>query len=380
MTDLNRFPTDHYTVLNQSSRSFSMAARLLPKNTREDVARLYAWCRWCDDAVDEAGSFSEARDRLQELKTDVRRIYHGLPTRHPASKWLAAIVRKYQIPISLPIDLLRGMELDLRHRPFTSVKQLVQYSYLVAGTVGLMMSRILGATNPDALRRAKSLGIAMQLTNIARDVRDDWRMGRRYIPTPWLELDPNCDIEPTSQMVRSAAKKLLDLADVYYAMGFSGLEHLPDSSRLSIRISGTIYREIGETIRRNNCDVMRGRISVPLRRKTVLAGKCVLEEIVIRSRRWGQHTFSLIIQLTHRFCTPLFDQGNLMNTNSWYMLFLGFSLTLITGATLFALVGINPKDPSYSNLPWIYSAICLALALVTGMLAKSMERSEGRST
>ena len=135
--DFDNLPNDESEVIEHHSRSFSLAAKLLPKAIRSDVEKLYAWCRWCDEAVDAAPNPRAANNRLELLRCDVRRIYAGETPVHPASKWFANIASKYGIPIDLPLDLLAGMKLDVSNPVLESEEELLNYSYQAAGTVGL---------------------------------------------------------------------------------------------------------------------------------------------------------------------------------------------------------------------------------------------------
>ena len=367
--DFDELPVDDAAVIKKHSRSFSLAARLLPAGVRTDVEKLYAWCRWCDDAVDEASDVDAARKRLELLRADVHRIYAGENPQHPASNWLGDVALRYRIPIELPLDLLSGMETDTGNPVMASVDDLILYCYQAAGTVGLMMCHIMGVTNPAALTKAKSLGMAMQLTNIARDVDEDWRSGRRYLPRDWLSLVPGKDLKPTNVQVRSAVKELLNLADELYVQGHEGLALLPNDVRFAIRLAGSVYREIGNEIFRRDFAVMNGRAFVSRRQKMFLFGKCFADELTFRFRQIIRLIEKPITQF--KFFTNLYlQENNLMKNETRYLFYLGISLTLVMAATLFVLVGLNPKETSYESLPWIYSIVCAFLAAVTGLLAR----------
>ncbi len=367
--DFDQLPTEDSAVIEHHSRSFSLAARMLPAKIRPDVEKLYAWCRWCDDAVDSAPDVESAKARLDLLRADVQLIYEGANPVHAASNWLASVVKQYKLPIELPLDLLAGMETDLVTPVFQSVDELLLYCYRAAGTVGLMMCRIMGVTDPRAFPKAEALGIAMQLTNIARDIKEDWQRGRRYLPAKWLPLTPQKHKTPSNQEIRPAVEQLLKLADSYYATGLSGLEDLPHGARYAIRLAAKVYQEIGNEIRRRDFQVMDQRVYVPNRQKLVVAAKCLISEIQFR-----------IEGFYRRFKTPpvntltpvnFFSRGHYeMKNETRYLFYLGLSLTLIMATTLFTLVGINPKDSSYQSLPWIYAVACAVLAGLTGLMAR----------
>ncbi len=371
--EFDKLPSADGDVIQHHSRSFSLAARLLPRSVRSDVEKLYAWCRWCDDAVDEASSLSEASERLELLCQDVERIYRGDGALHPASRWLASVVEKYEIPKQLPLDLLSGMQADLNNPVLQTVDELLHYCYQAAGTVGLMMSRIMGVTDPRALQRAKSLGMAMQLTNIARDINEDWQSGRRYVPNKWLSLVPKKDMTPTNSQVRKAVEKLLSLADDLYDEGYEGLKYLPSGARTAIRLAGRVYQEIGNEIRRQDFCVMQSRVFVPLAQKMILMARCSADEMAFRMTR------SLNYLVRPTFLDTQINSGfsirnSTMNDETRYLGYLGISLTFVMATTLFFLMGLNPKETVYSSLPWIYSGACAALAAATGLLARRINR------
>ncbi len=371
--DFDQLPGSDADVIQHHSRSFSMAAKLLPSTIRSDVEKLYAWCRWCDDAVDEASSLSEAKERLELLRNDVHRIYAGDTPLHAASSWLASVVKTYGIPQQLPLDLLSGMEADLNHPVLQTVDELLHYCYQAAGTVGLMMSRIMGVTDPRALNKAKALGMAMQLTNITRDIDEDWQTGRRYVPRQWLPLVPKKDMTPTDDEVRPAVKKLLSLADGLYDEGYQGLKYLPSGARTAIRLAGKVYQEIGNEIRRQNFRVMRGRVFVPLKRKLILMAKSMTDELGFRITQIPARSPKL-----HFFSTDVNSffsiRNSTMNYETRYLGYLGISLTFVMATTLFLLMGLNPKETVYSSLPWVYCGICAAIAVATGVIAQRINR------
>ena len=378
-------PTDDRVVIEHHSRSFSLAARMLPREIRTDVEKLYAWCRWCDDAVDNAPDVESAKARLELLRADVQRIYQGLKPEHPASNWLASVVRQYDIPIELPFDLLTGMETDLENPALESVDELLLYCYRAAGTVGLMMCRILGVTDSRAFPKAESLGIAMQLTNIARDINEDWQRGRRYLPTTWLSRSPLNEATPSNSEVLPAVQKILDLSDSYYSKGIDGLADLPHGVRYAIRLAAKIYQEIGNQIRRHDFQVMNQRIYVPSWQKLFVAAKCLLEETKFRILGFCHSSFAP--RKRWRLQTTFFSRGDYqMKNETRYLFYLGLSLTLIMATTLFTLVGINPKDASYQSLPWVYAVGCGVLAAITGLMARrcnqffELEKAKSRRT
>ena len=363
-------PTDYRQVINKHSRSFSIAASLLPTDLRADVHKLYAWCRWCDDAVDRASSVAAAEQRLQLLRRDIHRIYGGKPVDHGASQWFADLVHKYSIPIEYPLGLLDGMEMDLGDVSVTNEQELILYCHRAAGTVGLMLCRLFGVSDRDALRCADALGIAMQLTNIARDVREDWLVGRCYLPSNWFATTPDRGQLLTNEDVCEPVRRVLSLADIYYRKGLCGLQHLPPSCEISIRVAAKLYREIGEVIRQTGFRVMNGRVSVTSRRKLYL---------ILMELPWLRATALLSRNIRfptlNRFLDPVPPTvGDVMNNHARYIATLGLSLSSILAAALFGIVAFNPKDAaSYGYLPWIYFAGCLVTAIITQLLLNRMD-------
>ncbi len=364
-------PRDHGDVIQHHSRSFTLAARFLPADIRSDVQKLYAWCRWCDDAVDEALDPSDARQRLGQLEEDVHRVYAGATPRHAASRWLAELNSKYGIPRQLPLDLLAGMRMDIEAAPITTEQDLELYCYRAAGTVGLMMCRLFGVDDPHAFRHAKSLGMAMQMTNIARDVAEDWERGRCYLPTCWGAPSPGVDPRPEDHSIRPAIDRLLRLADQHYADGARGYACLPPRVRFAIRTAGKVYHEIGVEIRRRGLRVMHGRNVVSTGRK--------LRLVVSEYGRWRLSEFAnavrfMLSKATRRTWNQTsYPQGTpSMTRDMQFLLYFGLSLTFIMAIARFALVGMNPKTEAYAALPWCYAGLSAVLATATGLRARQL--------
>lgn len=273
-----------YEVIRHHSKSFSLASRLLPGEVRDRAVAVYAWCRRADDAVDLAGAEDEAA-ALGVLRAELDEVYAGRPLGEPALRAFQRTVRDRGIPKRYPEDLLEGMEMDVLGQRYETKDQLLQYCYCVAGSVGLMMCHVMGIKDEAALRNAAHLGMAMQLTNICRDVEEDWGRGRLYIPESLLA---RCGVsnlagelggpfpEHARQPVALAIGRLLDDAERYYVSGDEGLAALSWRCALAIRTARTVYSAIGSRIRRADCDPLAGRAFVPLRRKLALAAGAVV--------------------------------------------------------------------------------------------------------
>jgi phytoene synthase len=359
-------PIDDGEVIRRCSRSFAFASRLLPASVRADVQKLYAWCRWCDDAVDSCANADEAKQRLSILREDVQRIYRNEPTVHRASAWLAELVDKYNIDQSYPLGLLDGMEMDLDLGQIDTEHELLRYCYRAAGVVGLMMCRVFGVTDRRALRHAKSLGIAMQLTNIARDVLEDWQRGRCYLPQSWLPRG----VDASSQNeVHAAVCRILDLAEEHYKIGNEGMVYLPSAVRPAIRVAAAVYREIGTQIGRCDYRVLQGRIVTPKFRFVSCAFKAwacgVVED--------GKKCLGLVNNQQSDSPDPFSVSTEFIMNDAKYLFYLGISLTAFMSSAAFLLVMLNPKDASYATLPIVYAVACFAVGIVTNLLAKRAE-------
>ena len=170
-------------AIRQGSKSFYAASRLLPADVRQRAFALYAFCRLSDDAVDLSGGSMDAVGRLRER---LARAAQRRPLPFAADRAMADLMRRSAMPAALPEALLEGLAWDAEGRTYETLEELYDYAARVAGAVGVMMTLIMGVRSPEALARANDLGIAMQLTNIARDVGEDARMGRIYLPRRWL--------------------------------------------------------------------------------------------------------------------------------------------------------------------------------------------------
>lgn len=260
------------------SQSFAAAAKLMPKGIREDTVMLYAWCRHADDVVDgqELGSAPQAggdpAERLARLKADTLEALHGSSPVAPPFAALRAVSRRHDFPDRWPMDLIDGFAMDVAGREYRTLNDTLDYSYHVAGVVGVMMAGVMGVRDQAVLDRACDLGLAFQLTNIARDVIDDARIGRVYLPGDWLE-EAGATIEgdiPSAQLY-AVILRLLDAAEPYYASAFAGLPALPARCAWSIAAAARIYRAIGARIRKGGPEAYHSRIGTSGAAKAGLA-------------------------------------------------------------------------------------------------------------
>ncbi|MEM8797464.1 MAG: phytoene/squalene synthase family protein [Pseudomonadota bacterium] len=249
------------SIIRAGSKSFYAASLLLPYTIRHAASALYAFCRLSDDMVDEG---SNRRLALKELRRRLDLAYAGTPFDHVADRAFAATVSAYGVPRTVPEALIEGYEWDVDGRTYETIDQLVAYSSRVAATVGVMMTVVMGRRAPHVLARAADLGVAMQLTNIARDVGEDARNGRIYLPLEWMReegIDPDAFLaDPSfSPALGRVVRRLLKEADLFYHRGATGLAHLPSRARPAICAAALIYRDIGREIKENDYDSVSRR-------------------------------------------------------------------------------------------------------------------------
>jgi phytoene synthase len=266
-------------AIRTGSRSFHLASQLLPQSMRWSAHAMYAFCREADDAIDEAEDPELAIAGMYER---LNLIYAGTPADFAADRAFADIVGRFAIPRCVPDALLEGFCWDTMGRKYETLSDVVSYAVRVASTVGVMMTLVMGRRERNVLARAADLGIAMQLTNIARDVGEDARNGRLYLPRQMLleaGLDPDAWLaEPRfCPEVASVTRQLLAVADEFYARGEAGIENLPRRCRSAIRAAGVIYAEIGREIERNGLDSVTRRAVTSRKRKLALLGQIIIK-------------------------------------------------------------------------------------------------------
>ncbi|MGI9176265.1 MAG: phytoene/squalene synthase family protein [Pirellulales bacterium] len=262
--------------IRRHSRSFSFASRLLPASKRSDVERLYAWCRWCDDGVDAAASPQEALEFVERATQDIRRIAAGESPIADESRWLADLVGRHELPLGAALALLEGMRSDLTPAAGFHEADLLRYCFRVAGAVGVLLCPILGLEDRRHLPHAAALGMGMQLTNIARDVAEDWQRSRCYLPVEWTDgLQPGAG-PPDPQRVQQGVRTILEVADGYYMAGEAGIGGLDRDSRLAVRAAARIYHAIGTRIRQRDFQVLDERARVSTLRKLRLLALAML--------------------------------------------------------------------------------------------------------
>ena len=246
-------------TIRKGSRSFAAAAALFGSETRADAEMLYAWCRHCDDVIDgqdlghgmATPDMASANQRLTALYAKTRAALAGEPTQDPDFAAFQRVALQRGIPERWAIELLDGFAMDVSARRYETLEDTLDYCWHVAGVVGVMMALVMGVAPEDTatLRRAQDLGLAFQLTNIARDVIEDARNGRIYLPAQWLAEAGVPEAEITAPKHREAvygvAKRLLDAAEPYYTSALVGLPALPFRSAWAIAAARSVYRQIG---------------------------------------------------------------------------------------------------------------------------------------
>jgi 15-cis-phytoene synthase len=263
-------------LIRQGSRSFHAASRLLPYKVRKPAYALYAFCRLSDDAVDmEEGPAFAKRAAVIKLKERLDRAYAGQPLPIAADIAFADMVHAVGMPKELPLALIDGLAFDADGSRCETLSDLYSYSARVAGSVGAMMTVIMGVRDPLVLARACDLGVAMQLTNIARDVGEDARHGRLYLPLEWLRTEglKEADIldNPVfNPRIGVLVERLLRHAETLYARSAVGISSLPLTCRPAMHAARIIYREIGRTLGGNGHDSITSRAIVTDKRKFAL--------------------------------------------------------------------------------------------------------------
>lgn len=284
--------TLHKQTIQQGSKSFAMASFFFSEEEKEAAWKLYSWCRYCDDEIDNALSVEDSQQRLKVLFDKTSNL--GATNNDPNFQFAGMndIVQKYQIPMKYPLDLLRGMEMDVTGRTYHTLEELEDYCYCVASTVGLMMCHILGIRSDEALSHAVAMGKAMQLTNICRDIKEDWERGRCYLPVEWISerrLEVNdLYLSQNRTHLLEIQERLLKRADELYEEGYGGLKFLSLRSSWAVLIAAKIYSYIGVLIRKNPELSLEKRIYVSKMKKLMIVFSTItyfLKELYFVSSR-----------------------------------------------------------------------------------------------
>lgn len=286
-----------HEVLAQHGKTFNWAKRFLGEDAGQKAAILYRFCRFADDVADSTSH--KGSELIENMRAS---IYDDAIEVPELMRSFLEFSDRNGIDRKPIYDLLTGLKQDQGSVALKSEDELILYSYRVAGTVGLMMLPLIGATDPKARAFAIDLGIAMQLTNIARDIYEDAQMGRRYIPATICNnmssrlIRRGRLIPMHQQQLRASAQYLLRLADKYYASAYRGLAYLPLRSHLAIAVAGYCYQAIGHKIKRQNYAVWKGRTVVSLIEK-IGASFMSLASLRFRFTRLKPHENALHLAL-----------------------------------------------------------------------------------
>ncbi len=261
-------------IIEQGSKSFAAAAKLFDTDTRDRAFMLYAWCRHCDDRIDgqelgfgmKSPEPAEQLAILEELKAQTTAAMDRKQMEDPTFEAFQRVYVECRIPRRFPLELLDGFAMDVEHFRYESFDDTLLYCYHVAGVVGAMMAKIMGVKDPAVLNRAVDLGLAFQLTNIARDVMEDAADGRVYLPAEWLEAagaptDP-AQFPGNEDKVFEVVDRLLKEADRYYSSAVFGIAHLPFRCAWAIAAARSVYGGIGSLVRARGSDAWRQRTSL----------------------------------------------------------------------------------------------------------------------
>jgi len=257
--------------LKKEGKSFYWASFFLPRYIRTKAGKLYSICRYFDDLADK-----DNEDKSLFLKETIEKI------KNDRENTVNNYLQENNINISIFIDFIEGLIKDQKNVKIQNKKELIIYSYNVAGTVGLMMSKIIGVVNIKANSAAIDLGIAMQLTNIIRDVYEDAQMNRIYLPA---DLIPGITLSMLNgeqilgskqeYIISNAIQQLIDLSEKFYLNGFSGLKYIPYRTRLGIYIAANVYRGISIKIRSKGKRYLKKRVYLSFIEKTIITIKSI---------------------------------------------------------------------------------------------------------
>jgi phytoene synthase len=277
-----------------NSKSFALASRLLPGSLKDEAAVVYAFCRRADDAIDLVPA-SQQSAALSRLRRELDSVYAGEAQPDLVLAAFQQVVRERNLPAEYPEELLAGMEMDATGARYADYDTLLLYCYRVAGTVGLMMSHVFGVRDASALRHAAHLGMAMQLTNVCRDVLEDWERDRLYLPADLLEAAGATDLAgslgaPFPQTARAPVSRvmaeLLSRADSLYESGDRGIPMLSLRTAIGVGTARLVYSDIGRVLLARGADPLAPRAVVSTARKLSLAVRAVGRALHVASGRF----------------------------------------------------------------------------------------------
>lgn len=292
-------------TIKHGSQSFSAASQLFDSETRERAWLLYAWCRRCDDIADnqvlggELGDQSDLDSRLALIRKLTAKAFAGEPTGDPAFDALGVVAEECGLTPAMAEDVIAGFQLDSEDwRPRTEA-DMMRYCYHVAGAVGVMMAVVMDVDpkDQDTLDRANDLGLAFQLSNIARDIVEDDAAGRCYLPVMWLveqDIEPGQHTKPHHrEELAEMAARLVALVEKHEAAARVGAERLPFRSRWAVLSAARIYGAIGRKVRTRGTEAWNSRTFVPRWEKAFYGARAFLSAAINREKHpdgaitWG---------------------------------------------------------------------------------------------
>ncbi len=259
----------------QSGSSFTVSFIFLPKMQRDAMTALYAFCREVDDVVDECTDYSVAQIKLNWWKSEVVNLYNNTP-QHPVTKALQPFISQFSLAQEHFLEIIDGMEMDLKFNRYENFKQLQLYCYRVASVVGLLSASIFGFTNRKTLKYAHDLGMAFQLTNIIRDVGEDARRGRIYLPLDELRKAKVTEEDILQSRESPAVKELIEYqierAETYYDKALRELPAEDTKQQRAGLMMAAIYRTLLREIKTDSAEkVLNYKTKLPPLRKILLA-------------------------------------------------------------------------------------------------------------
>ncbi len=278
-SDLNRAYDYCMKLFNKYAKSFSFAARYLEPQQRRSIAALYGFCRLADDFVDEINLTPKQIDEeLNVLAKIITRLSNGETFDHPVYHAFGDTLMKYDIPVRYLYELLEGVRMDIYRQEIHTQEELELYCFRVASTVGLSMCHIWRAIHPETLQRAAELGIAMQQTNILRDIAEDYNKGRIYIPAETrkkfrIRLE-DFETRKITSNFKYLLKHEIANARAKYALAEIGLRDLPPAASFTVKVAARIYANILNEIEKIDYQIFKKRVYVPKWKKFWISFQC----------------------------------------------------------------------------------------------------------
>ena len=270
------------------SKSFFLSSAMLPKEKRWDTYALYSFCRFADNIVDNPRNRSakELIDEVNYMAKELKLAYNHGESEHPIIKPLIVVMLKHKMPLQYPLELLEGVKMDLVRNRYASFDELYTFAYRVAGVVGLMMTYILGFKDKSALKYSEKLGIAMQLTNILRDIKEDKDMGRIYMPINEIQQFGLTEDDFFNENMNDAMYKFIRFqvkrTNKFYHQAQAGIKMLSRDSQFAIYSASKIYQSILLKIEAGHFNPFLGRVFVNQGKKLLILLNEKIKAMVLR--------------------------------------------------------------------------------------------------